>query len=273
MTRTLTLALFLLAGCVPVSSSAPDSSGPTPDPRATAGDPDVLHCATAAFDDGTLQPIAIRIREDFSGDNASWSSMSIGAALPDQEGVVAAPTASWDEQTSITLTEDELLFGGVGTLVVEAARHPDFSGRMYVGTLSYGELGVHDVTCWFDDFVSDFTYVPGEGCFDADGQAGHNPLPIPYLRDTGDAHCARFDGQMINEDFLGYPTFLGLDLRGARMESAALYFAHILESRWEGADLTGFDFGYAMLSGTVDASTVLPETSCETDDGWLDCMR
>jgi len=269
MTRTLALSMLLLSGC---STLAPAGGGPPPDPRVSAGDPEVLRCTTAAFEGDDFAPVALRIREDFNGPNAYFSPMTLGAAHPDQDGVVAAPTDSWDEQSYITLADGLLTFEGE-SLSLQASRHPDFTERMFVGTLTYGELGTHDVTCWFEDFVSDFTYVEGEGCFDAAGTPGHNPLPIPYLRDTLDAHCASFAGQMINEDFLGYPTFVGMDLRGAVLDSAELFFAHILESSWEGADLTGFEFGYAFLSGTVDASTVILAENCGVQDDWLDCMR
>ena len=69
----------------------------------------------------------------------------------------------------------------------------------------------------------------------------------------------------------GFSEAAHIDLRGAVLDTATLYFAHIVDSQWEGADLTGFGFGYATLSGSMDEHTVWPEGPCSVDGSTLAC--
>ena len=278
MTRhTLFLALALLAsGCTtpddPAASPPPET--PTSPERPNAGtNSDLLRCSTAAFAGDEVWPVALRIAFDMEEDNPYMAPMTLGAAQPDQEGVVAAPLASWEEQAYLSIMDDDLVFDGPD-LTVRTQRDVRFSAPMYVGTLQHTEHGEHAVACWFDDFEADFRYDPeSQICVDADSTWGWNPYPLPYTRDTLDGHCGLFEGVMLNEDFFGYPTWIGMDLRGAQMQGSQLFFANILEAQWEGANLTGMEFGYAFLTGSVDDATTWPEENCELDDDWLDCVR
>ena len=77
----------------------------------------------------------------------------------------------------------------------------------------------------------------------------------------------------LNEGFLGYPVLQGTDLRGADLAGAGLFFAHIFDGRFEGANLIGLEFGYALITGTSDAHTAWPAENCTVEDGVLNCAR
>ena len=272
MTRTpiLIALVSLLSGC---TASGPADPVPTPQERPSTGDADLLRCSTVAFEGEDWWPVALRISFDLQGENAYFVDMTLGDSHPNQEGVLAEPTAAWSEQAYLTMQGDDLVLDGAD-LWVDVTRMSEFTAPMYTGTLEHTEHGEHAVACWFDDFAGDFRYaLENEVCVDADGLWGWNPYPVSYTRDTLDAHCGTFEGQMLNEDYLGYPSFVGMDLRGAQLQGASLFFANILDSSWEGADLTGFEFGYARLSGTVDERTVWPEESCELAADQITCMR
>lgn len=272
MTRTLFLIALsaLITGCTanPGGGTEPGSQTPPTDRPAT-GDGTLLRCTTAAFESDSFIPHALRLELDLDGDDAYFVDMTLGAAHPDQQGVVAAPDASWREQAYFNWTEVGFdISGGDIELTTNA-----WEG-MYLGTIEHTDHGSHEVTCWFDDFEATYRYDADSGlCLDADGDEGINTYPVAYLRDSLDGNCGMWWALNLNEDFLGYPTWVGMDLRGAQLGGASLYFANVLDASLEGTKFGGFEFGYAQVTGTIDEHTEWLEQNCTLDGSDLDCMR
>jgi len=266
------LSVVTLSACLTGPPGA--TPAPEPDPRVAEGDSQLFLCSTSAFEGEDFAPVALRIRDHLQEDDPYVVSMTLGAAHPDQDGVLAEPTERWEEEAYVNIGDpDALLIEGAG-LSVTTSRAPGFPERaMFTGTLEHEDFGEHAVACWFDDFEAEHRYVDGL-CRNAEGEWGWNPYPLPYTRDTGDGHCGDFGGVMLNEDFYGYPTWIGMDLQGAHLGGAQLFFAHILDASLEGADLAALEFGYAFVTGSVDEHTTLPDQgSCELDADRVDCMR
>ncbi len=141
---------------------------------------------------------------------------------------------------------------------------------IYRGTMSGSTQfgGAVQVSCWPTALEHPARYDEATGnCLDALGNEARNDIPWMVAVRTGFGQCARFEGELTGEAF-DYPTFDFIDLRGADFNSAQLHFAYLQDVQLEGADLRQFDFGYATVSGTIDANTRLPELAeCETAAG------
>ncbi len=256
--------LALLTGC------APTTQGPAAPPDPPSGPTEQILCATAAWDVGDTRPVSLELGLDLATGEAALR-LDRAHEYGESDPFAFAPEA-WTAEAEWS-TADGLSIVMEG-LSVQATRSEDLSGELWLGTLASGDHGSHDVVCWADTFVGDHTYDPTSGvCRDGDGAPGQDALPVAYVRASGDGHCGTFAGLSLNEDFLGYPILRGLDLRGAELDGATLFFAHIADARWEGADLTGFEFGYATLTGTLDTHTIWPSESCAVEDGALACTR
>jgi hypothetical protein len=202
------------------------------------------------------------------GDGSSelWMDRAHDYVEPDSsefEPTFWSGEASWSLDGDLTLSASDI--------TVEASI-TDLGANLWAGSLVSPDHGTLDAVCWSEGFQPQHHYDASLGtCVDDSGVAGVDLLPVPYVRVSGDGQCGFFPGLSLNEDFFDYPVLRNIVLRGAVLDTANLYFAHIVDSQWEGADLTGFGFGYATLSGTVDEHTVWPEGPCSIDGSTMAC--
>ena len=140
------------------------------------------------------------------------------------------------------------------------------------------------LSCWEPgNTQSPFQYDSKQGeCVNKDRTVGLNYKPIEYIRETGDGECAELSWIGLSE---GLPFDVELNdwnLRGAKLEYASLGAwtaddaqapSHsLLNAKLDGADLTHLDTFNAVITGTTDAHTQLPDMDCITDDdGFVDC--
>lgn len=211
-----------------------------------------------AADDGT----SVEVREV----TPATSSQPDGSETSTEEII-------WADQVPTTLREG---FYGFETadmwVVAEATDQPGIlRGRMQ-GESQFADAV--EVTCWTDDLPVPARYEDG-ACVDESGAPARNELPFAYVQRTGFGQCTTLAGEL-NGDAFGYPVFAGLDLRGADLREAKLHFAAIVDARFEGADLSSFEFGYATVSGSVDEHSTVPDaTFCDaaTDGDRYECTR
>lgn len=162
------------------------------------------------------------------------------------------------------------------SLSLESEAYPPTSIRLERdGSFFAGELeragSVWSVLCWdrLELFGSAWAQRPSTlpahfdpalgACVDAEGAPAENDLPIAFVRETNFGECADLSDVALNDDDIAYPD-LALNLRGANLDGATLYFAN-LSASLEGARMQKFQFGYAKITGRVDASTELPVSS------------
>ncbi len=157
-------------------------------------------------------------------------------------------------------------------------------GLFYVGQLADGAGAARSelaATCWsFEElfgspwggeprFPARFDWAEG-GCRDASGAPALNDLPIEFVRETGFAQCADLRGLTLNGDDRANPSLEFWDLSGAVLEGAQLASASMLYAMLYGARLEGLSLSSAVLHGSMDGATVLPDgVSCEvTENPW-----
>ena len=182
MTRTLFLIALsaLVAGCTANPGGDTPPSSPT-DPPPPADGP-LLRCTTAAFESDVFAPHqALRLQSNIDGDDSNVVELSLGAAHPDSEGVVAEPDASWEERASLTWSEQGFDLSGADLTLSTW----EWEG-MYLGTVDHAEQGSHEVTCWFDDFEATYRY---DG--DSEGSGGHRAVEDSWAEALGE-----LDGKM-----------------------------------------------------------------------------
>ncbi len=131
------------------------------------------------------------------------------------------------------------------------------------------------LTCWNDLelFGSPWAGVPGAldatfdwstgTCVDGDGNPALNDVPIEVVRETGQGACADLRGEALNGADYSGPDLSGWNLVGARLDGARLFFAQLDYASLNGAKLADLEFGYATITGSIDANTELPD-ACET---------
>lgn len=144
---------------------------------------------------------------------------------------------------------------------------------LFTGTADIGEQEDVALTCWTLDMVPPFRYDAATGrCVDGEGTEGRNAVTVPFVRETLDGQCADLTDLDLEEEDYYYPELVGWDLRGADLSQTGLHFAQLTDARFEGTLMTAFDYGYAIIRGSVDDYTALPE-GCEPTAGAIDCMR
>ena len=114
-----------------------------------------------------------------------------------------------------------------------------------------------------------FTYNSKKGiCENCKDEKGYNVLDMDNIRKTKNAECTDLsnlkivyvlDTSMI-ENFmeLGQNRIEGYNFKGCKFSGSELFFNDIFYSNFEGADLSGINFGYATIHGTKDKFTVMP---------------
>jgi hypothetical protein len=135
--------------------------------------------------------------------------------------------------------------------------------------------GTVELVCWHDslpDAVGQRPLPDLPGVLDDDCAAGRNALPLPFVRTTGVGRCADLTGAALNGEDYRYPMLLGYDLRGATLDEAQLFFADLVDVRLEGADLRDLEYGYAVIEGTVDDTSRLPD-GCFVEAEQVECGR
>ena len=128
-----------------------------------------------------------------------------------------------------------------------------------------------------------FRYQTRTGkCINCRGEEGLNEYDEAYIESTKDAECFNLRGRelillhsKINTSWsLAYDTLDGYNFRGAEMDTATLFFNKILNADFRGANLSKLVYGYAVVEGTTDQFTKLPENGdCEISGGNIECYR
>ncbi len=134
-----------------------------------------------------------------------------------------------------------------------------------------------------NESLSQYRYDPGTGrCINCVGQTGYNPVDTVQVRLTRNCECmdlskyqlAYLKEGITRDNLFHYPVLEGYNFRGARMDSAQLFFAYIEKSDLSGANLATLQYGYAGVQGNTDQFTQLPkEGQCLYRNDSLNCVR
>lgn len=130
-----------------------------------------------------------------------------------------------------------------------------------------------------------FFYNANTGkCENCTGEVGYNTLNYDEVRATKNAECV--DLSNINLVYLldtasidnfhpfGYNILDGYNFKGALFDSSQLFFNHIYNASFEGADLRNLQYGYAYVKGKMDGNTLLPLSgTCTTPADSCDCVQ
>ena len=132
-----------------------------------------------------------------------------------------------------------------------------------------------------------YSYNPATGkCTNFRGEEGYNPLILEQVYSTRNCECMDLsnrelvyllDSSKIDPWFpLGYNVLDSFNFRGAKLDSARLFFNHIEHADFRGADMRTLQYGYARLYGRIDQFTklpVAPNDQCKTANDSLDCLK
>jgi hypothetical protein len=119
-------------------------------------------------------------------------------------------------------------------------------------------------------------------CKNCKGKEGLNALDIDYIESNKDAEC--FDltdlelillHKKISEaGSLRYDILEGYNFKGAKLDSAELFFNFIYRADFRGTDLSTLQYGYAIIKGAIDEHTKLPlNGDCEHVMDSIHCSR
>lgn len=106
-------------------------------------------------------------------------------------------------------------------------------------------------------------------CKNEAGDVGWNQTGVIALRETGFGECADLRGVFINENNLRYPVLQGLNLAGANLEGAQFFFALLEDADLRGTQMRTIEFGYAWLSGKIDAYSRVTEECIVNETEWV----
>lgn len=143
-------------------------------------------------------------------------------------------------------------------------------------------ISCKEETACSDNSVIQFIYNFSNGkCENCRGQEGYNVLDISYIQRTKNAECVNLSNQVLitlsegkTKEDLGYDSLYEYNFRGAKFDSAELFFNFIKTSDLRGADLRLLQYGYATVDGTTDQYTLLPEQGhCEESENSIICAR
>jgi len=133
-----------------------------------------------------------------------------------------------------------------------------------------------------DDEQNVFRYNAFTGrCESCSGKIGYNIFDLARIQETRNAECVDLSHVVLitlvkgktAHDFR-YDSLYDFNFRGARFDSAELYFNQIKESDFRGADLRLLQFGYAEIDGKIDPFTIRPENgNCTDHPAWIQCTR
>ena len=263
----LTLFMVLALGASCADDTTMDE--PMPEPGEYAAQP--LYCSTSAIE-GIAPMMAWRL-EVVPGGRCHQVVMRFDVA-GHRDGEQPVPVETIEEESvavgPVGVEGATLSFGDASLDVVGVDGHPGlWRGTFFRADESFA------ISCFSSIWQPRYQYDASSGrCADAQGATGMNPIPVPVVRDSGIGECADLRGMMLNENDLSYPEWRGFDLRGADLSDAQLSFAHIYDAALGGTRLTTLTYGYAYVTGTLDAFTSLPsEGSCTVDGDRVECVR
>lgn len=144
-------------------------------------------------------------------------------------------------------------------------------------------LIIYLFACTSEELCDRYRYDPSIGkCRNCNGVEGLNKFDRNYIRSSKDAECFDLRGQELirlhkkplPEWSVSYDSLHDYNFRGAKMDSARLFFNFIYDADLSGADLSTLQFGYAIVWGKIDQYTILPvEGSCEATVDSLYCSQ
>ena len=152
---------------------------------------------------------------------------------------------------------------------------------MSVG-LTIALVSCKEETACSEKEMNRFQYNFSSGkCENCRGQEGYNAFDINVVQVTKNAECTDLTHQVLitlsegkTEEDLGYDSLFEYNFRGARFDSAELFFNFIKNSDFRGADLRLLQYGYAVVEGITDQYTLLPEEgSCHENEHSIICFR
>ena len=262
MIRTFALALCVLstAACGDLFGGPPeDTNNKTTPPKST------VTCGTRPHDSGK-EAYRIKVFDDVAIIEIGDPHERLGAVEPNTWTQVAEGPFILDEGGNITID--------AGAISLNAGQDIR-NASLWLGLLTDGLRSV-EAACWGATFAPRFFYHAQSGeCRDAADNVGVNLLPMPLVREMKFGACVDFNGLDLHEGDVGGPILNGWDLRGASLAGATLSFADLTDAILEGANLDNFEFGYAKITGVVDAFTTLgsAESSCEVVGTTIECLR
>lgn len=132
------------------------------------------------------------------------------------------------------------------------------------GLLMIGFACQEDHACSND---AQFNYNASTGkCESCSGKIGYNVFDLERVQQTRNAECTDLSKQVLITLLKGktahdfrYDSLYDFNFRGAKFDSAELYFNFISKSDFSGADLRLLQYGYATIDGKIDEFTMLPE--------------
>lgn len=133
-----------------------------------------------------------------------------------------------------------------------------------------------------DDARNQFSYNASTGkCESCSGKIGYNVFDLDRIQQTRNAECMDLSNKVLitllkgkTEQSLGYDSLYDFNFRGARFDSAQLFFNFIRKSDFSGSDLRLLQYGYATIDGKVDQYTMLPEQgNCSDNLNTILCSR
>ena len=152
---------------------------------------------------------------------------------------------------------------------------------LYVGVFIVCFCCKEDQVC-SDDAQDQFSYNASTGrCESCNGKIGYNVFNLDQVQQTRNAECMDLSKKVLitllkgkTEHSLGYDSLYDFNFRGARFDSAELYFNFIKKSDFSGADLRLLQYGYAAIDGKIDQHTLLPEQgNCSDNLNTILCSR
>ncbi|WP_160144048.1 hypothetical protein [Chryseolinea soli] len=127
------------------------------------------------------------------------------------------------------------------------------------------------LSCQEDHACSDsaqdqFSYNSATGkCESCSGKVGYNAFDLERIQQTRNAECMDLSKKVLialvkgkSEHDFRYDSLYDYNFRGARFDSAELYFNFIRKSDFSGADLRLLQYGYAEIDGEIDQYTKRP---------------
>lgn len=273
----LAFSLILAVGCdaayAPLEHpDAPEPVTPAPiDAIDTTGValPSSLTCVSAPLGDTTD---VLRVQIAVAPDGGTVTLQS-GPQFWSHDGEWATPDGAVDVR-EVEIADGRLVQASRSGLDIALTRDGSVLRGTLVDEACYARLETQ-LTCWNDLELFGSPWAGVEGaldarfdwesgdCKDADGNFALNDLPIEVVRETGFGECADLRGVPLNgADYTG-PDLVGWNLAGAHLDGASLFFAQLDYASLHGAKLSDLAFGYATITGSIDAHTELPG-ACET---------
>lgn len=273
--------------------AVPDAEDAAPDPGPPdATDPDVLHidvpgadapevpdapepllrCISARLPD-THMPVVLRLAVFAASAGHDLHAATGYQHMIQGPGPVEPDPRSWNARGTVTDDAWDLTWEGGGLALERAPVGPVLSGTLDLAP--HADLAIH---CWAPGAAPPFAYDAATGrCLDGQGNPARGGAPLPFVSETSQGQCADLAGVALEDEDYYYPALAGWDLRGADLTGAQLHFADLVDAHLQGAILTGLDFGYARIGGTIDAFTVPPTAewggSCTVEGDRLDCWQ